>query len=56
MYNATMCGGYCEPDSIAVSVADQRAFLEEKKAILEAKLATLNYLIESLGKEESKDK
>lgn len=54
MNYSNMCGGYCEPEDFNWSKADRKALLEEKKSILEAKLATIKHWIESLDKEESK--
>lgn len=48
------CGEYCEP--ITVSKTDQKALLKEREAILEAKLATIRHLMETLDKEESESK
>lgn len=42
------CCGYCEPDE--VTQEDQEAFLKEREAILEAKLATVRHLREQLKK------
>ena len=50
------CGNYCEPESFEMSKSDRRALLKEKEAVLEAKLATIKYWIESLDKEESDKK
>ena len=54
MCNSNMCGDYCEPEGTITSKADQKVLLEEKKAILEAKLATVSHWIESLEKRGSK--
>ena len=50
------CGSnYCEPE--AWSENDQKALLQERAAILEAKLATVRHWIENLDKRAtSKDK
>lgn len=39
-----------------MTIEDQRAFLEEREKILEAKLATVRHLKESLGKKATDDK
>ncbi len=54
MYRAGMCGGYCEPFGL-VSKKDRKVFLEEHKKVLEAKLATIKHLKESLEKEKDED-
>lgn len=41
------CGCQCDEE---LSVDDQKAFLEEKEKILEAKLATVRYMKDSIGK------
>ena len=46
------CGGYCEPEAEVLTKADKKALLEEKKVILEAKLATIKHLLETVDKEE----
>ncbi len=46
-------GGYCEPEEM--SVDDQKALLEERKKILEAKLATVEHLLKTLGKKSDSD-
>lgn len=48
------CGMYCDPEEL--SGEDRKALLKEKKAILEAKLATVQHLLESLDSEEKSDK
>jgi len=52
MYYPNMCRRYCEPESVVFSKIDRKALLEEEKAILGAKLATISHLIDSLDKEE----
>jgi len=47
-------GGCCDQEEM--SVDDQKAFLEERKKILEAKLATVDHLIKTLGKKSDSDK
>jgi len=48
------CGGYCEPEEMTAE--DQEAYLKERESILEAKLATVRHLMESLKKTKSDKK
>lgn len=49
------CGdGCCEPEEMTVD--DQKAMLEERKKILEAKLATVEHLIKNLNNKSDSDK
>jgi hypothetical protein len=54
MYGNGCCGGYCEPEEMTQE--DQEAFLQEREAILEAKLATVRHLRETLKKQPKSDK
>jgi len=56
MHYSNMCGGYCEPEEMGWSKDDRKALLKEKKAVLEAKLATINHWIESIDEEDSDKK
>lgn len=47
MYGSNCCGYYSEEE---LSDEDQRALLDEKEKILEAKLATVRHMKDSLGK------
>ena len=54
-----MCNGYCSGyyDQEEMSVEDEKALLKEKQAILEAKLATVKYMLEHVeDKKDQKDK
>jgi hypothetical protein len=46
------CGNHYDYDDTELSKEDRMALLVEKKAIYQAKLATLNHWIEELDKEE----
>lgn len=52
--NGCYNGGCCEPEEM--SVDDQKALLEERKKILEAKLATVEHLLKTLDKKSDSDK
>ena len=54
MHYANMGGCYCEPYDESLTKEDKKALLLEQKAIMEAKIATINHLVDSLDKEESK--
>ena len=54
MYYANMGGCYCEPYEETLTKEDKRTLLLEKKAIMEAKIATINHMLDSLDKKESK--
>ncbi len=55
MCNQNGCyGGYCEPEEMTTE--DQEAFLKEREAILEAKLATIRHLRETLKDKSKSDK
>jgi len=49
-----MGGCYCEPYEETLTKEDKRTLLLEKKAIMEAKIATINHMLDSLDKKESK--
>ena len=55
MYNSCNCGPYYS-DAEEMSTEDQEAFLKEKKTILQAKLETVKFLLQSLKKKASSDK
>ena len=46
--------GCCEPEDLTVD--DLKALLEERKKILEAKLATVEHMLKSLDKKSDSDK
>ena len=50
MYYNNNCGDYCEP--MEISKKDRKALLQEREAILEAKLATIRHWIENLDEED----
>lgn len=52
---ANACGGYCDADSFSISSKDRKAWLKEKEAILEAKLATVKHLIEESDRDSEKE-
>ena len=54
MQSSGMCGGNCDCGDYEMSEEDRKAFLKEKEAILEAKLATVRHLIETSDKSDSK--
>lgn len=53
MMYANACGGYADQECLMISNKDRIALLKEKEAILEAKLATIRYWIETAEKAES---
>lgn len=54
MYRNDMCGAYCAPMGFG-SKKDQVALLEEQEKILEAKLATIKHMKESVKNSKDED-
>lgn len=53
MMYSNSCGNYSDSECYVISNKDKIALLKEKEAILEAKLATIRYWIETSEKQES---
>ncbi len=56
MFRHSYCGGYCEPWGMGSSKKDQIAYLDEQEKILEAKLATIRHMKESVKSSKDEDK
>ncbi len=56
MFRHGYCDGYCGPWGTGISKKDEIAFLEEQEKILEAKLATIRHMKESVKSSKDEEK